>query len=307
MFYIGQSTVGMRRPLDHHRKGWRYEVEILESIADPGVQCEPLCPWLPLNRCPTRLNELERYWIALGRAFGWPLRNQTDGGEGVRPTPAVRARMSASHAGNRHTPESRARIRSAIRERFDNPEANKGNAKRKLSRDQVQEILGRREHGESRASVAGRFGVTPILVRHMECGRYYADIESFAGKRRRASRAVRVDLTGNRYGALLVLSRDLEAKLPGPVRWICRCDCGVVTSINGMCLKNGETRSCGCMRRVLAAQARQASSSSRLADSGTQLCLRGHMTERRGGVRVCRPCQALATAEYRKRKRAAVG
>ncbi len=52
-----------------------------------------------------------------------------------------------------------------------------------------------------------------------------------------------IDLNGRRFGYLTGLRRD---PAPGYPRWICRCDCGVVKSINSGALRQGRIRSCGC-------------------------------------------------------------
>ena len=56
-----------------------------------------------------------------------------------------------------------------------------------------------------------------------------------------------IDLRGQRYGRLLVLSLT-RVKRP-PTIWKCRCDCGKVTRVRGGCLGSGQTRSCGCLKR----------------------------------------------------------
>ena len=57
------------------------------------------------------------------------------------------------------------------------------------------------------------------------------------------------DLTGQRFGRLLVLS----AEPPGAdrrIRWRCRCDCGNETIVNSSHhLTSGNTKSCGCLHR----------------------------------------------------------
>lgn len=53
-----------------------------------------------------------------------------------------------------------------------------------------------------------------------------------------------VDLTGKRYGKLIVLERSNDGKRI--IRWVCRCDCGNETIVQGGNLKNGHTQSCGC-------------------------------------------------------------
>ncbi len=55
-----------------------------------------------------------------------------------------------------------------------------------------------------------------------------------------------IDLTGQRFGALLVLERD-GATAHGRARWRCRCDCGAVVSRVGRNLRAGIATSCGCL------------------------------------------------------------
>lgn len=55
-----------------------------------------------------------------------------------------------------------------------------------------------------------------------------------------------IDLTGKRFGRLLVLARaDEGEQMP---RWQCRCDCGTITEVIGANLRRGLTLSCGCFR-----------------------------------------------------------
>ena len=61
-----------------------------------------------------------------------------------------------------------------------------------------------------------------------------------------------IDLTGQRFGRLTVLSRAEDYVSPKGkhvIRWLCRCDCGAITSVAGQNLtkKNGSTKSCGCL------------------------------------------------------------
>jgi len=56
-----------------------------------------------------------------------------------------------------------------------------------------------------------------------------------------------IDLTGNRYGRLVVIS---EAERVGENRrWVCKCDCGNEVTVYGSSLKRGRTKSCGCLRK----------------------------------------------------------
>lgn len=55
-----------------------------------------------------------------------------------------------------------------------------------------------------------------------------------------------VNITGNRYGRVLVLRRN-GLKSGGAV-WRCRCDCGKEFDAFGHNLRKGDTTSCGCFR-----------------------------------------------------------
>jgi hypothetical protein len=64
------------------------------------------------------------------------------------------------------------------------------------------------------------------------------------------------DLTGQRFGRLLVLGRDERPK--SKRFFVCRCDCGKETVARNDRLTGGTTSSCGCYRRdVAAARARK--------------------------------------------------
>lgn len=53
-----------------------------------------------------------------------------------------------------------------------------------------------------------------------------------------------IDLTGQRFGRLVVLSRtDNKGK---NTAWLCKCDCGNITKVITPNLKGGKSKSCGC-------------------------------------------------------------
>jgi hypothetical protein len=60
-----------------------------------------------------------------------------------------------------------------------------------------------------------------------------------------------IDLTGRRIGRLRVVRRAPDAISPSASRrmWVCVCDCGTELVIGGTQLLNGQTHSCGCLRR----------------------------------------------------------
>lgn len=54
------------------------------------------------------------------------------------------------------------------------------------------------------------------------------------------------DLTGKRFGRLVVLE-NIGRKTKSPnVYWKCQCDCGNIKDVRGDYLRNGGTSSCGC-------------------------------------------------------------
>lgn len=56
------------------------------------------------------------------------------------------------------------------------------------------------------------------------------------------------DITGNRYGKLLVIG-FVKMRDNGHSVWKCQCDCGNVTETLGCRLKNGSCKSCGCLNK----------------------------------------------------------
>lgn len=54
-----------------------------------------------------------------------------------------------------------------------------------------------------------------------------------------------VDMTNKRFGRLTVIERDLS--IIGKAYWKCLCDCGKETIVYGASLRNGLTKSCGCL------------------------------------------------------------
>jgi len=56
------------------------------------------------------------------------------------------------------------------------------------------------------------------------------------------------DLTGQRFGRLLVVSKTKYLPGRGEANWLCQCDCGNTSTVVGKSLRNGYTKSCGCIR-----------------------------------------------------------
>ncbi|MCK4500680.1 hypothetical protein KAU11_09280 [Candidatus Babeliales bacterium] len=58
----------------------------------------------------------------------------------------------------------------------------------------------------------------------------------------------RIDLTGKKFGRLLVLEFKERTK-HRKLKWLCRCDCGTEKIIDGSHMKSGKIKSCGCQQR----------------------------------------------------------
>jgi len=134
--YIGKSSTGLKRPYEHARlsrlqrcsatmRDWleqlrttdlSYDVVVLEYVEDPTSSATPLRSHWEQRLNITRLNDAEIWWIAYGRASGWPLFNKASGGigsAGFRRTNESRDLMRAAHLGKKLTPVHRARIGAA--------------------------------------------------------------------------------------------------------------------------------------------------------------------------------------------------
>jgi hypothetical protein len=60
------------------------------------------------------------------------------------------------------------------------------------------------------------------------------------------------DLTGMKFGRLLVMGRDRHEGRT--YYWRCLCDCGETTTVRTGNLKSGQTNSCGCIKKEQASQ-----------------------------------------------------
>jgi hypothetical protein len=64
-----------------------------------------------------------------------------------------------------------------------------------------------------------------------------------------------IDITGNKYNRLTVVRKMPTDKLKRTM-WLCKCDCGGMSTVNGTYLKTGRTKSCGCYQKEQAREAR---------------------------------------------------
>jgi hypothetical protein len=57
-----------------------------------------------------------------------------------------------------------------------------------------------------------------------------------------------IDLTGQIFGKLRVLQREINIKYKRPM-WRCKCECGKEIIARGSHLIEGNIKSCGCLHR----------------------------------------------------------
>ena len=69
------------------------------------------------------------------------------------------------------------------------------------------------------------------------------------------ARGPRIDLTGKRFGRLVVIAVN-NRSAHRDYFWRCQCDCGTIKVLKGDDFKNKETRSCGCLQLSLTRDAR---------------------------------------------------
>lgn len=60
-----------------------------------------------------------------------------------------------------------------------------------------------------------------------------------------------IDISGKRFGRLLVLNR--QGVKSAQIAWLCICCCGNRLVVPGRDIRSGHTRSCGCLRRETSA------------------------------------------------------
>ena len=62
-----------------------------------------------------------------------------------------------------------------------------------------------------------------------------------------------IDLTGQHFGRLTVLNKT-EKRCGHNIVWHCKCECGNECDINGGDLRQGKTKSCGCLKKEKTAE-----------------------------------------------------
>lgn len=58
---------------------------------------------------------------------------------------------------------------------------------------------------------------------------------------------MRENIIGQRFNRLVVIEDDGTRSSKGEIKWLCHCDCGDLYHALGYRLRNGRTKSCGCL------------------------------------------------------------
>jgi len=75
-----------------------------------------------------------------------------------------------------------------------------------------------------------------------------------------------IDLTGKKIGKLIVIKRVGTRRGCEPI-WLCKCDCGNVSIVEGTGLRLKRTKSCGCSKKEY-----QSLSLTKIKDANKRLC-----------------------------------
>lgn len=118
--YIGMSRTGMTRPREHMAPH-RLKKNDRRAVWLRGLSRRHLRPTIVVLDVLTapdlaQLDELERWWIAYGKASGWPLKNMTDGGIGhlgFVPDKKTRKLITLRNTGRKLSLETRLKISEA--------------------------------------------------------------------------------------------------------------------------------------------------------------------------------------------------
>ena len=94
------------------------------------------------------------------------------------------------------------------------------------------------------------------------------------------------DITGQRFGRLVAIKPIEERYKDGSVLWLCKCDCGKETVVNGAFLRKGFTKSCGCLFDEVVGKNLQQARNARRKHFGCLYC--GSDKHYAGGL--CRSC-----------------
>lgn len=187
--YIGKSIRPKQRVDNHMQdKGACHRAHWLRGLKSRGLwpdivileTVEGDWPW----------QESERFWIAHAKRQGWPLTNNTSGGDGVCDLPSeTRERMRCTWLGRKHTPEAcrnigdakrgvkasaetRAKMSAAHKGRKITWGAKGGDANRCVTDEQARDIFRRAKSGERTVDLAREYGVHRTTISNIKMGHW---------------------------------------------------------------------------------------------------------------------------------------
>ena len=151
--YVGMSSKGMFRPNQHrpHKassksdndltRSWTAELSDAKLAFEIAVLQDSTAETLKTDEC---------WWIAFGRACGWPLTNLSGGGEGGAKHPSTRAKLRDINIARFHNNEAeRDRVRQRTLQQMQSPEQRLVRAiacyrRQGLTEDEVQGAIQRK-------------------------------------------------------------------------------------------------------------------------------------------------------------------
>jgi hypothetical protein len=194
--YIGKSIHPEERLRNHinekypcHRRNW------IDSLKNKGLEPELIYLVKLEGNMIDDWKWWERKWIAIAKRDGWPLVNETSGGDGVPDlSDDAKAKMIKTWTGRKHKPESIAKMAAASRGRRKTPEQKESMRKlmtgrkilwvdkvaeslRKLTPEDAEIIKIRLANGEKNCNLAKEYGVHRTTLSKIKMGTY------FVGKR----------------------------------------------------------------------------------------------------------------------------
>ena len=64
----------------------------------------------------------------------------------------------------------------------------------------------------------------------------------------------KIDLIGQKFGRLTVIKEAEERASNGQMMWVCKCECGKEVTVKSQSLREGKTKSCGCLQKEIASK-----------------------------------------------------
>jgi sulfur transfer protein SufE len=196
--YIGKSIRPKERLQNHmneisncHRSHW------LQSLKKKGLK--PEMRILEELEHSENWQQREKHWIKIGRSLGWPLTNNTNGGDGVEGLPPeTRERMRKVWLGRKHSPETLIKLSKASKGRK-HSEASKqrmrqlmegrkitwgakiSEATAKLTDADCEQILKDMKNGIKGCLLAEKYGVHRTTISKVKMGTYKPKLNANAG------------------------------------------------------------------------------------------------------------------------------